>query len=161
MSGYLVLKTPISCYTFLHWIPQKFWLKGLYSVFDWMILFFLALGPSSKTKEEANLNSTSVAPSNVNYGAAQMWSLGVIVWELITRQIPFVDMNKFHIGFKVSLKFSFNLFLNLVASRFVKAWCDQWLFTRQNFDQWLLTKKICYYHAVYVANNGSTKIRLK
>ena len=73
---------------------------------------FSALGPASKSKEESSVSSTShsnssVVPSHVNYGAAQMWSLGVIVWELITCQIPFVDMNKFHIGFKVRINIPF------------------------------------------------------
>ena len=42
-----------------------------------------------------------MAINPISLHSAQIWSMGVVLWELLTGQIPFADMNRFHIGFKV------------------------------------------------------------
>lgn len=49
-----------------------------------------------------------------------MWSFAVLLWELVTREVPFADLSHMEIGMKVSkdgnVFFYFRLFLKLYLS---------------------------------------------
>uniref|UniRef100_A0A6G1SKF1 Integrin-linked protein kinase n=1 Tax=Aceria tosichella TaxID=561515 RepID=A0A6G1SKF1_9ACAR len=42
--------------------------------------------------------------SEINVRAANMWSFGVLLWELATRQVPFAGMSPIEVGMKVALE---------------------------------------------------------
>lgn len=44
------------------------------------------------------------APENLNIRAADMWSFGILLWELNTREVPFSDLSPMEIGMKVALE---------------------------------------------------------
>lgn len=43
-------------------------------------------------------------PSEINVKAADMWSFAIILWELISKQTPFGDMNPMEVGMKIALE---------------------------------------------------------
>lgn len=47
------------------------------------------------------------SPEQANIRAADMWSFGVILWELSTREVPFSDMSPMEIGMKVGIYITF------------------------------------------------------
>lgn len=44
------------------------------------------------------------APADLNIRAADMWSFGILLWELNTREVPFADLSPMEIGMKVALE---------------------------------------------------------
>ena len=42
-------------------------------------------------------------PKELNLQASYMWSFGVLLWEIETRQVPFADMSPTEMGMKVSV----------------------------------------------------------
>uniref|UniRef100_A0A0N5B019 Protein kinase domain-containing protein n=1 Tax=Syphacia muris TaxID=451379 RepID=A0A0N5B019_9BILA len=44
------------------------------------------------------------APEKLNVRAADMWSFGILLWELSTREVPFSEMSPMEIGMKVALE---------------------------------------------------------
>lgn len=43
-------------------------------------------------------------PADINQKAADMWSYAMVLWELVTRQVPFGDMSPMEIGMKIALE---------------------------------------------------------
>uniref|UniRef100_A0AAV2J9B9 Scaffold protein ILK n=1 Tax=Knipowitschia caucasica TaxID=637954 RepID=A0AAV2J9B9_KNICA len=43
-------------------------------------------------------------PEDINRRSADMWSFAVLLWELVTREVPFADLSNMEIGMKVSLE---------------------------------------------------------
>uniref|UniRef100_A0A8C9VLU1 Scaffold protein ILK n=1 Tax=Scleropages formosus TaxID=113540 RepID=A0A8C9VLU1_SCLFO len=43
-------------------------------------------------------------PEDINRRSADMWSFAVLVWELVTREVPFADLSNMEIGMKVALE---------------------------------------------------------
>lgn len=41
-------------------------------------------------------------PEEINRRSADMWSFTVLLWELVTREVPFADLSNMEIGMKVS-----------------------------------------------------------
>lgn len=41
-------------------------------------------------------------PEEINRRSADMWSFAVLLWELVTREVPFADLSNMEIGMKVS-----------------------------------------------------------
>lgn len=41
-------------------------------------------------------------PEDINRRSADMWSFAVLLWELVTREVPFADLSHMEIGMKVS-----------------------------------------------------------
>lgn len=41
-------------------------------------------------------------PEDINRRSADMWSFSVLLWELVTREVPFADLSHMEIGMKVS-----------------------------------------------------------
>lgn len=44
------------------------------------------------------------APENLNTRAADMWSFGIMLWELNTREVPFAELSPMECGMKVALE---------------------------------------------------------
>ncbi|VDM97206.1 unnamed protein product [Thelazia callipaeda] len=44
------------------------------------------------------------APTDLNVRAADMWSFGILLWELNTREVPFSDLSPMEVGIKVALE---------------------------------------------------------
>lgn len=42
-------------------------------------------------------------PEEINRRSADMWSFAVLLWELVTREVPFADLSNMEIGMKVRL----------------------------------------------------------
>lgn len=40
-------------------------------------------------------------PEDINRRSADMWSFAVLLWELVTREVPFADLSNMEIGMKV------------------------------------------------------------
>lgn len=40
-------------------------------------------------------------PEDINRRSADMWSFAVLLWELVTREVPFADLSHMEIGMKV------------------------------------------------------------
>lgn len=62
-------------------------------------------------------------PSEINQEASDMWSFSIILWELATREIPFVALSPMECGMKVSslqIKFKQLLFSNSNSLQFLK-----------------------------------------
>ncbi|XP_063713367.1 integrin-linked protein kinase-like [Symsagittifera roscoffensis] len=57
--------------------------------------------PNKSNASASGKGGTGVAINPISLHSAQIWSMGVVLWELLTGQIPFADMNRFHIGFKI------------------------------------------------------------
>lgn len=45
-----------------------------------------------------------VSPHSLNVRAADIWSFGILLWELSTREVPFSDLSPMEIGMKVALE---------------------------------------------------------
>uniref|UniRef100_A0A7N9AQD9 Scaffold protein ILK n=1 Tax=Mastacembelus armatus TaxID=205130 RepID=A0A7N9AQD9_9TELE len=43
-------------------------------------------------------------PEDINRRSADMWSFAVLLWELVTREVPFADLSQMEIGMKVALE---------------------------------------------------------
>uniref|UniRef100_A0AAY5L545 Scaffold protein ILK n=1 Tax=Esox lucius TaxID=8010 RepID=A0AAY5L545_ESOLU len=43
-------------------------------------------------------------PEDINRRSADMWSFAVLLWELVTREVPFADLSNMEIGMKVALE---------------------------------------------------------
>ncbi|KAI2558486.1 integrin linked kinase [Homo sapiens] len=43
-------------------------------------------------------------PEDTNRRSADMWSFAVLLWELVTREVPFADLSNMEIGMKVALE---------------------------------------------------------
>uniref|UniRef100_A0A7N6BXI1 Scaffold protein ILK n=1 Tax=Anabas testudineus TaxID=64144 RepID=A0A7N6BXI1_ANATE len=43
-------------------------------------------------------------PEDINRRSADMWSFSVLLWELVTREVPFADLSHMEIGMKVALE---------------------------------------------------------
>ncbi|KAG8544528.1 hypothetical protein GDO81_022321 [Engystomops pustulosus] len=43
-------------------------------------------------------------PEDINRRSADMWSFAILLWELVTREVPFADLSNMEIGMKVSLE---------------------------------------------------------
>lgn len=57
-------------------------------------------------------------PEDINRRSADMWSFAVLLWELVTREVPFADLSHMEIGMKVSwhsiyLPIGFNITLHV------------------------------------------------
>lgn len=46
------------------------------------------------------------APENANTRAADMWSFGILLWELNTREVPFAELSPMEAGMKVRVYFN-------------------------------------------------------
>lgn len=57
-----------------------------------LIVFFVALVLSSALQKR---------PEDINRRSADMWSFSVLLWELVTREVPFADLSHMEIGMKV------------------------------------------------------------
>lgn len=60
-------------------------------------------------------------PEDINRRSADMWSFAVLLWELVTREVPFADLSHMEIGMKVSwhsiyLPIGFNIALQTRAA---------------------------------------------
>uniref|UniRef100_A0A915ETP8 Protein kinase domain-containing protein n=1 Tax=Ditylenchus dipsaci TaxID=166011 RepID=A0A915ETP8_9BILA len=44
------------------------------------------------------------APESANTRAADMWSFGICLWELNTREVPFAELSPMEAGMKVALE---------------------------------------------------------
>jgi hypothetical protein len=42
-------------------------------------------------------------PEDINRRSADMWSFAVLLWELVTREVPFADLSNMEIGMKVNM----------------------------------------------------------
>ncbi len=42
-------------------------------------------------------------PSDRNLESCDMWSFAIVLWELSTREVPFLEFSAMEIGFKVSI----------------------------------------------------------
>ena len=42
--------------------------------------------------------------SEINVRAADMWSFAILLWELVTRQVPFADLSPIEAGMKIALE---------------------------------------------------------
>lgn len=40
-------------------------------------------------------------PEEINRRSADMWSFAILLWELVTREVPFADLSNMEIGMKV------------------------------------------------------------
>ncbi|KAG7243097.1 hypothetical protein INR49_016472, partial [Caranx melampygus] len=43
-------------------------------------------------------------PEDINRRSADMWSFAILLWELVTREVPFADLSNMEIGMKVALE---------------------------------------------------------
>lgn len=41
-------------------------------------------------------------PEEINRRSSDMWSFAILLWELVTREVPFADLSNMEIGMKVS-----------------------------------------------------------
>ena len=76
--------------------------------------------------------------SEVNVKAADMWSFGVLLWELTTRQIPFGEMNPMEVGMRIALedlRVSMPAGLSPHMSRLIKICMNEEPGKRPTFDQ--------------------------
>lgn len=42
--------------------------------------------------------------SEINVRAADMWSFAILLWELVTRQVPFAEYSPMEVGMKIALE---------------------------------------------------------
>lgn len=54
-------------------------------------------------------------PEEINRRSADMWSFAILLWELVTREVPFADLSNMEIGMKVSRLIFGSLDYNWVA----------------------------------------------
>lgn len=40
-------------------------------------------------------------PEEINRRSSDMWSFAILLWELVTREVPFADLSNMEIGMKV------------------------------------------------------------
>lgn len=50
----------------------------------------------------SSLSALQKRPEDINRRSADMWSFSVLLWELVTREVPFADLSHMEIGMKVS-----------------------------------------------------------
>uniref|UniRef100_A0A3B5L6T2 Scaffold protein ILK n=1 Tax=Xiphophorus couchianus TaxID=32473 RepID=A0A3B5L6T2_9TELE len=43
-------------------------------------------------------------PEEINRRSADMWSFAILLWELVTREVPFADLSNMEIGMKIALE---------------------------------------------------------
>lgn len=48
------------------------------------------------------LSALQKKPEEINRRSADMWSFAILLWELVTREVPFADLSNMEIGMKVS-----------------------------------------------------------
>lgn len=48
------------------------------------------------------LSALQKKPEDINRRSADMWSFAVLLWELVTREVPFADLSNMEIGMKVA-----------------------------------------------------------
>ena len=48
-----------------------------------------------------NISALQKAPEDMNVRAADMWSFAILLWELVTREVPFAGLTPMEIGMKV------------------------------------------------------------
>lgn len=71
----------------------------------WTLL--LAVGvrvppPSPPCTHICLLTALQKKAEEINRRSADMWSFAVLLWELVTREVPFADLSNMEIGMKVS-----------------------------------------------------------
>lgn len=54
------------------------------------------------SKFYGSLQGLQKRPEDINRRSADMWSFAVLLWELVTREVPFADLSHMEIGMKVS-----------------------------------------------------------
>ena len=47
------------------------------------------------------ISALQKAPEDMNVRAADMWSFAILLWELVTREVPFAGLTPMEIGMKV------------------------------------------------------------
>ncbi|KRZ17427.1 Integrin-linked protein kinase, partial [Trichinella zimbabwensis] len=76
--------------------------------------------------------------NEINFKAADMWSFGIILWELCTREVPFADLSPMQIGMKIAVE---GLRVNIPpgigrnTSRLISICLNEEPGKRPNFDQ--------------------------
>jgi hypothetical protein len=59
------------------------------------------------------------SPQEVDQRSADMWSYAILLWELVTREVPFADLSPMEIGMKVCVKAIYD-----VSGVLVKIFCS-------------------------------------
>lgn len=54
-------------------------------------------------------------PEDINRRSADMWSFSVLLWELVTREVPFADLSHMEIGMKVPSRKSLSLHILILC----------------------------------------------
>uniref|UniRef100_A0A1A8NIG1 Integrin linked kinase n=1 Tax=Nothobranchius rachovii TaxID=451742 RepID=A0A1A8NIG1_9TELE len=62
--------------------------------------------PMDKAKPHLRelLRALQKKPEDINRRSADMWSFAILLWELVTREVPFADLSNMEIGMKVALE---------------------------------------------------------
>ena len=77
-------------------------------------------------------------PAEINIKASDMWSFAVILWELMTKQVPFGQMNPMEVGMKIALedmRVSISPALSPHVSRLIRICMNEEPAKRPSFEQ--------------------------